>query len=72
MKKKKDKEVQRLDIIQYLKKKYGKDILKKQIQEDIEMIWTLIGVGLLVIGTFVLCKNPFQVGKIIWLQPLAL
>lgn len=23
------------------------------------MIWTLIGVGLLVIGTFVLCKNPF-------------
>ena len=59
MKKKKDKEVQRLDIIQYLKKKYGKDILKKQIQEDIEMIWTLIGVGLLVIGTFVLCKNPF-------------
>lgn len=31
MKKKKDKEVQRLDIIQYLKKKYGKDILKKQI-----------------------------------------
>lgn len=31
MKKKKDKEVQRLDIIQYLKKKYGKDILKKKI-----------------------------------------
>ena len=31
MKKKMDKEVQRLDIIQYLKKKYGKDILKKQI-----------------------------------------